>query len=835
MKINFKILWLSAIFCALFSYSNSQIVINEYSCSNTSGYTDAFGQNEDWIELFNTTGSAVNIGGYFLSDKSGNPTKWLVPTVNVPANGYLMISCSKRNTISGSELHPNFGLTQTAGDWIILSNSLGNIVDSLKITNLTKSNHSVGRTTNGAATWSLFTTPTPNAANSGGVNFYTPKPTMSVAPGFYAGAQSVSLSCTDAAATIRYTLDGSTPTAASTAYTGPINIAATTVLRAAAFGTNLPSFNETNTYFIGVNHAMPVVSISSAAVSNLIANGSQSGNPVGAFELFETDKSFIDEGEGDFNKHGNDSWAYPQRGFDFIMRDQFGYNDDIEHQIFPEKTRENFQRLILKPAANDNYPFENGAHIRDAFVHTLSIRADLKMDERTWRPCILYLNGQYWGVYELREKADDSDYTDYYYGQDKYNLEYLKTWGGTWQDYGAPNALINWDNLKNYVATNNMGVAANFNYVDSLLNWESLVDYFVLNSYIVSQDWLNWNTAWWHGTDTLGDKKKWRYTLWDMDATFGHYVNYTGIPDVSANADPCNVENLPDPGGQGHTAILQKLINENPQVEQYYITRYADLINTSFSCQYLNSLLDSMILEITPEMPGQIAKWGGTLAGWQGKVQELKDFIDLRCTALETGLINCYNLSGPYAVSYDVSPVGSGTIKVNSTWLPTYPFSGSYFGGIQTLLKANPNTGYVFDHWEYLAGPLDFPVDSISNSMAVTQPETIVAVFRLENTPPLPPTLPSTHSVNIPSGFSPNGDGKNDFLRPIVGNDVLSFTFYIYDRWGNRILQSSDPALTWKGDYKGEPLNSGVYAYMIEIIYNNNETETKSGNITIIR
>ena len=109
-------------------------------------------------------------------------------------------------------------------------------------------------------------------------------------------------------------------------------------------------------------------------------------------------------------------------------------------------------------------------------------------------------------------------------------------------------------------------------------------DYFVFNSYIVSQDWLNWNTAWWRGMDPAGDKKKWRYTLWDMDASFGHYINYTGIPDPTANADPCNVENLPNPGNQGHTDILLKLMADVPEVEQYYITRYIDLVNTNFSC-----------------------------------------------------------------------------------------------------------------------------------------------------------------------------------------------------------------------------------------------------------
>src|SRR5690606_16742127 len=267
------------------------------------------------------------------------------------------------------------------------------------------------------------------------------------------------------------------------------------------------------------------------------------------------------------------------------------------------------------------------------------------------------------------------DYTDYYFDQDKFNLQYLKTWGGTWTEYGGPQAQTDWNNLRNFILTNNMGVAANFENVDTLLNWESLCDYFVINSYVVNQDLLNWNTAWWRGRDPNGDKKKWRYTLWDMDATFGHYINFTGIPDPTVNADPCNAENLPNPGGQGHTDILEKLIQENPVVEQYYVTRYVDLVNTYFSCDYMNFLLDSMLNEITPEMTAHVARWGGSLAGWNNNVQELRDFIDARCLALEQGLIDCYDLTGPYDVIFDVFPANSATIEVNSIFAPTYPWA----------------------------------------------------------------------------------------------------------------------------------------------------------------
>ena len=805
-----QFLLFSILFLSVYK-SQSQVVINEYSCSNVSGVTDAYGQREDWVELYNTTSTAVNLTGWFLSDKSTNLTKWMIPSGSINANGFKMVFCSKRNTVNGNEYHPNFSLTQTDGEWIILSNPSGIVVDSFKIVHLTKADHSIGRSTNGALDFKLFTTPTPNANNLGAQNYYTPKPVFNVPAGFYSAAVTVTISCSDPTATIRYTLDGSDPTTTSTLYSTPITISTTKVLRAAAFSSNLQSFTETNTYFINVTHTIPVVSVCSQPVYSLMANGNQSPpDKIGALELFEDNGMFIDEGQGDYNKHGNDSWAYQQKGVDFIMRDQYGYNGDLSHQIFPSTPRTGFQRIILKPASNDNYPFETGgAHIRDAYVHTLSQRADMKLDERTWRPCILYLNGQYWGVYEIREKVDDSDFTDYYANQDKYHLYYLKTWGNTWEEYGTPNALTDWNNLKSYIAVNNMGNTTNFAHVDSLLNWKSLCDYFMLNSYVVTQDWLNWNTSWWRGTDTSANNEKWRYALWDMDATFGHYINYTGIPDATANADPCNVENLPNPGNQGHTDILQKLINENTTVHQYYVTRYIDLLNTKFSCSYMIPLLDSMIAEITPEMPGQIAKWGGSITTWQTNVQTLKNFINARCTALQQGLISCYSLTGPYATTFDVSPANAGTIKVNSVWAPTYPWATTYYGGIQTIVIAQANTGYIFDHWEYTTGPMTSAITQDTNSIMINSPENIVAVFVLNNPDSDGDGILNSDEVTL--GTNPNnpdtdGDGENDGIEigsnpaaPIDtdGDGIIdALESSILDSDGDGVNNELDPANT---------------------------------------
>ncbi len=808
--------FLVLIFTLLFSVEIfSQVVINEYSCANTNTVTDSYGENEDWIELYNTGAASVDLNGYHLSDKFGNITKFQIPgSISIPANGYLMIFCSGRENINAGQINTNFKLTQTKNEKIILTNG-GNVVDSLTIVR-TQNNHSRGRVSDGAATWSLFSSPTPDATNVGGVSEYATTPLFSVGAGFYNATQSVAITSPDANITIRYTTDGSIPTAASAAYTGPINVATTTVVRSRCFSSSagIPaSFVETNTYFINSSHTVPVISVCGDDMMGLIEDthpNAFTDDFPGSLEFFDRAGVMQSEVTGDFNKHGNDSWNYDQRGIDFIARDQYGYNHSIEHQIFAHKSRDEFQRLILKAGASDNYPFENGGmHMRDAYIQTLSQTGDLHLDERTYDAAILYVNGEYWGVYESREKVDDPDFLDYYYQQDEKwkdsddYIQYLARWGGLSIEYGGANAANDWTTLLNFITTNNMATPANFTYVTSQYKWKSLIDYFVLNSYTVNQDMLNWNTSWWRGLDTNGSKLKWRYSLWDMDATFGHYINFTGIPDSSPNADPCNIDNLPDPGGDGHTVILNALM-DNPVFEQYYISRYIDLSNTTFKCDNMIAVLDSLINIITPEMPGQIAKWGGSMAGWQQNVQDVRDYINDRCAAMNQGLIDCYSVTGPFPMAYNVFPAGAGDVKVNSITPANYSYSGDYFGNIDILLEASENPGYIFDHWEIFNHTLDSAITNPNNSLQITQGDSVVAHFILIGdtvglTFDVDPVGGGDISIN---GFTPAAYSYSSFYpeTSVVSLAATPAPGYLFVNWTSNTTPftavSTDPNVT---------------------------------------
>ncbi len=821
----------------------SQIGINEYSGANMNSNADNYNEFEDWIELYNSGGTDIDVTGWYLSDKVTKPLKNLITGGIVPAGGHLKVVCSGRDEFSGGNLHTSFKLTQTKPEEILISDAGGILVDQIQMVPC-QLGHSRGRTTDGATTWSVFTTATFGTANINAKQEYATKPLFDIASGIQAGNISLTISSPDANVSLYYTNDGTIPTAGSIPVTGAIALNTNTVIRSISISSdaNIPSsFLETNTYFFNISHTMRILSICGDEIYDCITDVHPLAfdiNFEGHIEMFSSAGVLIDEGEGNCNKHGNDSWNYAQRGIDFIMKDQYGYNYALKDQIFKGKSRGEYKKIMIKAAANDNVSFEaGGAYIRDAFVHSLSQVGDLKMDERSYEPAILYVNGEYWGLYELREWVADDGFTDYYYDQDEQfvesdsSIQFLRTWGNTWAHYGNNPALADWNTFVTFVTSNDMSMQANFDYVDSVFNWKSMVDYFCVNSYTVCADWLNWNTSWWRGLDPDGDKKKWRYTLWDMDATFGHYVNYTGIPDQGATADPCAVESLPDPGGQGHTEIMTELMN-NPTFEQYYISRYIDLGNTVFSCDFMLSHLDSLITLITPEMPGQVARWGSSVATWEANVQTLRDFITDRCVEIETGLVDCYDLVGPYEVTYDVAPVASGTIKVNSTALDQYPWTGTYYGGIDIFLKANANPGFIFDYWESsISDPINPAADSVDASILITGGQTITAHFRTEGTPP----TPTFEGVYVPSGFSPNNDGNNDFLQTYIGGNVDDFLFVIYNRWGEKIFETDDRLSLWDGTYKGVELSTSVFVYKINVQYIDGTTEVKGGNITLVR
>ncbi|MBK7966327.1 MAG: lamin tail domain-containing protein [Bacteroidetes bacterium] len=529
------------LFMLLSQDAKSQLVINEYSTSNLTQFVDDHSDYGDWIEIYNSGTGIVSLAGYHLSDNVTNILKYTFPaTAVIGSNGFMRVWCSGRNTNTTTTYHTNFKLTQTKNnkEKIILSNALGIILDSLTLYK-TQLGHSFGRVTNGSPIWGIFVSPTPNASNNTATPYarYAYKPDFPTPAGFYSAPFTALITSAEPGGTTRYTTDGTVPTTSSTIYTAGVSIPSTKVLKAMTWSpdpTVLPSFVEYKTYFINVNHTLPIISISATQLTTL-ANGTGTLEPKGTFEYFDTAGVRKADTYGEFNRHGQDSWSLSQRSLDFISRDEMGYNHSIEEKLFHWSTRDEYQRIMLRCSGDDNYPADHNTpnlgstHLRDAYIHMLALQGGLKLDVRNSEKVIVYLNNVYWGIYDIRDNPDDHDYTEYMYGQDKYHLQFIETWGNTWAEYGGQTALNNWATLYNYIMNNSMANQTSYNTVINQYDATSLVDYIIVNSATVASDWLNYNTGWWRGMDSTGTHLRWGYILWDNDATFGHYINYTGF------------------------------------------------------------------------------------------------------------------------------------------------------------------------------------------------------------------------------------------------------------------------------------------------------------------
>lgn len=772
---------LHSFFLVLFvcGFAKGQVIINEYSASNLATYLDDFESYDDWVELQNESDVDVDISGWYISDKESKPTKYQFPEGTIiPANGYKIIVCSGRDLQQTVEVHTNFKLSQTEQkDILLLSNASEEAQDFTEMI-ITNANHSVSRMD---GEWMIDNSPTPNGENNADILRYAVSPTILLEAGFYDESITVEIINNEENSVLRYTTDGNIVTAGSPIYEAPLTLDVTTVVKARAFSNEdgvWASRMDFSTYFINEEFTLPVFSVAATGVQDLANNTDGQGGfsrPIGSVEYFNVDQERESVSYGELNRHGQDSWQLNHRSLDYICRDEMGYTKAINAQLFPQKSRDEFQRLMFRASGDDNYPARPGpthrgsTHVRDEYVHTLALEGGMELDVRTPQRAIVFLNGDYWGVYGLREKIADHDYIGEYYDQGKFDIQFNSTWGNFLQRYGGQAAADDWLALQAFALNEDMGNQENYEYVDSLLNLTSLIDWMLINTNTVAADWLEWNTGWWRGMDPDGKHKKWGYIVWDMDATFDYYINYTYIPNVNPDAVPCDVEELFQPVSQArHNRIFLRLLDQNENFRKLYYQRYADMMNTAFSCETMLSTLDRMIAEIEPEMPRQVERWAGpgdSMEEWENNVDDLRAYIEERCTLLDDGALECYNeLSGPFNITLMTEPDGIGEIDFNTLDIEEFPWNGNYFGGMRNEIKAKVfneyENDYVFSHWESKSGNVIFP-DAFSRKAEIEliANDTLVAVFDLST---------AVEDLFHAKGFS---------LYPNPANDVMQLEY----------------------------------------------------------
>ncbi|MDL2220396.1 lamin tail domain-containing protein [Eubacteriales bacterium OttesenSCG-928-N14] len=626
------------------------IVINEVMLYNDQYAKADDNQFYDWIELKNISASAVNLKDWGLTNNTKNPAKFRLPDFTLaPGESKIIYASGLNKKASTASIHTNFRLS-SAGDVVGLFDATGNYVDRINAADVPL-NMSYGRM-DGKAGFYYFQSPTPGNTNANGARGFSTKPVIELASGSYRGAQTVTLSCPDPEAEIYYTLDGSVPTRNSSKYTGPITIQpkgttktvsekeyaipAGTSLRARTFkGDALGSSVATASYLIDVPHTLPIISISMEPADfsshdrgiYALGDGVKTGDTYkGANFQFDWERQayfeYIDETgtvqmgmDGGIKIFGAYSRFKEQKGFSLWARSRYG-KESIDYPFFttrPELT--SFKSIVLRAGANDC----NRTKIRDVVITDLA-REYTDLDVAAYRTCVVYINGEYWGLYHIREKINK------YYLAQHYNLENPEN---IHLIVGNRNAMVG-DNkdfldLRNFIDNNDMSVQANYEKVKERMDIASFIDWTIFEIWTNNSDLGN--IKFWRVKEDGTENSKWRWILYDFCWGFDNPVTYDRM--VESHLNPQGMS----PTKGISTVYLRKLLN-NAEFKKQFLERYGYLIQNVFVPDKVIAKIDEIAAPMAEEIQRDFPRWGIPPNSWRDRntsqINAVKEWVRKR-------------------------------------------------------------------------------------------------------------------------------------------------------------------------------------------------------------
>ena len=611
-----------------------------------------------------------------------NPPSWF----NQPDNEYF---------------NAKFKLTRT-GETVTLFNPGGSVANQVTFPAM-DIDHSYGRKPDGAVSFCFMSTPTPDASNNSSTcyNGYAGTVIFNKSSGFYSSSQNITLSSSIPGASIRYTTNGNVPKSTDRLYTSTIHLNTTTTIRARVFLSGyLPGPTITNTYLINVDTHLPVFSIVTDSLNlwdyntGIYVKGpnAESASPYfganfwqdwakpAAIEYFDKSQNSIIKFDADIEISGNYSRAKDQKSFEIKLSDRYG-TSEINYPFWPDKPYvDKVDKLIIHNAGTD----WNVVHFRDGLMERVmrnTYSGYLSSD-----PTIMFLNGAYWGVYNVREH-NDNNWIKTNYGLDKDEIDLLREGGSSIEVKEGSDAGF-WE-MYNYATSQNANSQAYYDYMNTVLDLKNYADYFIAETYYNNGDWIGeWtnNIKLWRPNSSGG---KWKYLLYDTDYGCG----------LKGSVNDNRLSMAINPVAFSHSSEMFDAILDNPTFKRYFINRYADLINTIYLPANMNDVIDHFQDSMAFDMVDHFAKWGSNTSTWQSNINSMKSFINARPDKARDYIRSQFSLTSKVTLTLQCSPAGSGRIEINTITPTSLPWSGVYFNGNPVTITAIPNPGYSFDHF----------------------------------------------------------------------------------------------------------------------------------------
>ena len=637
-----------------------------------------------------TTLASVGVGG---TDETTFFT-YALPSSGLVAGENVLAVEVHQASVASSDLSFDLGLTASlqTGSTTIDSVTFGHQVSDV----------SYGRDSGNPALLKHFAEPTPGAENTtaqvNDIRITGNSVTVSLPGGLYSSNQTVTLS--SPAGAIRYTLDGSNPKSTSPLYSAPLSITTTQVLRARCFEAGkAPGAIVTRTYFFGETITnVPYVSVV-ADPETLFGNTigiykNEHETVTGGYGLKDVYKGkdapgnvefFAPGGAGGFSAGcgirigGENNWVHPQKALNFAIRAKYG-DDGISYDLFPGNQTFVHAGFTLRDGG-DNWDRDM---LRDALWPKLA-KGFLKTDTSDYRPSIVFINGAYFGLHDLRVRWDETWFSQQYhipadkidhlmYGHITSTAVTLGVDKGTDTDWLALMAFLNTADLTN---------EANWTYVESKIDMDSFMDF------VISESYAN-NISWHHNREFWREKSpgaKWRWFLPDMDRTWDTST-LTGI--------------LAQMLGSEDVLVRLKL---NAGFKQRLAQRFAAHAAGTFKASRVISIISQMDTEVSALVPRHVTRWapnGTTVASRNANIQNIKDYATQRAANIHGEVTTNLGVGTAVDLTLGVNNAAEGSVHVQG--VPVEASTFKMFPNIPFTLKAVAAPGYAFSHWTGVAG-----------------------------------------------------------------------------------------------------------------------------------
>jgi len=712
---------------------NSALVITEIATINLT-WLDDKGDDPGWREIYTTGTENANLSGYSLVENLSVPRKWVFGNEVIPPKGFRTVFCSNRNLSdapAGTDTdsahyrtHTNWKLEKDGGAVYLIDPGL-NIRDSVRYP-LLPAGTSWGIMNGGS--WKYFATPTPEKKNIESTAFSGIGPTVTFgstqAAGFYANPITLAIPTASSGATVRCTFDGSVPNASTAKMTSPYYIDSNTVVRCAAFLDGYISGGvTTNTFFIEESISLPVVAISvnpdsmfdsdigmyefGKGLNQFCAERLEAANfwkdeelPVHV-EFFEnanvgTKKGFeIDAG---ISIMGAWSRYNMKKSVSISMREKY-QDGRLNYKLFPDYPALNkFKGFVLRNNGN-RFGFD---YFEDAMASSLLEGSGL--DYQKSRQVVVFYNGQYYGIHDMREKLNEH-FIETNYGIDASSVDVIKHVGTVITASGGTTTA--YESLLEYAATTDLSVAANYATIQTMMDVGNFADYMASEIYYQNTDWPNNNIRAWRQNSP---ESQWKWIVFDLDHGFG--FDWSTACKAEGQVAGCYNYNMFDyiDSYASKNKYLGKMfvqLLKNSNFERLFINRSAVMLSYYFESSRVIAAIEKKAKEIPEsEITRDLEKFP-SFGGGYGLLR--KDYISTsgshmirfaenRVPVVRDDYRERFDLGEDISVTIRAS--GSGGVLLDGMTLPSTNFTGTFFSGHSIQLLAVASKGSSFVKWE---------------------------------------------------------------------------------------------------------------------------------------